>query len=112
VLDHFLETYSRPFGSSNGTFTPWSVDQFIAISSILVDLFNATSARALKSDGLCRARENRLILQFFERNPLWVIHKAFDVEKESIIINLWYATMVANEVIGIGRNLGLVLVSS
>lgn len=63
VFEDFLEGDSSPASGANCAFTPGRVDEFIAITRVLVDLLDAPGARALKGDDGGLAGEYRFVFQ-------------------------------------------------
>ena len=63
VLDDFLQANTGPSGGSNRTLCPWSVDHFVALTGIFVDLLDASSPATLDGDHVRLTGKQVFVLQ-------------------------------------------------
>ena len=99
VFDDFLQAYAGPSRGSNGSLTPWCIDELVSIPRIFVDLLDSSSTGALKSSYCGHTRKFRFILKISERDLLGVVDKAFNFQEILIRVNLWNTTVITNKVI-------------
>ena len=97
VLNDLLEADTRPACIANGALAPRSIDEFVAIARIGVDLLDAPRTRALDGRHNGHARELVLVLQIRQRETLWAIDQPRNIHKPGIFINMGNASVVANE---------------
>ena len=107
VLDDLLQGDTGPAGGTDGAFTPGRVDELVAVTGVLVDLLDTASSGTLETDDSGLAGEYRLILKHLEGDLLGVVDEALDFEEVLAGVDFWNTAVVADEEVGVVRNLSL-----
>jgi hypothetical protein len=83
------------------------LEEIVAITGIHCDLFEATSSGTLERDDVGVAREEFFILEIGERELAGLFDESVKLELEGCWVDLWYAAVVADEEVFVGRELGV-----
>lgn len=100
-LEDFLQRNSGPASRADGALTPRSIDQFITIPRVQLNLLDAPCACALQSDDGGLPFEQPFILQFRESDGARFLHETFDFERIRGRVDFRNATMVADEEVSV-----------
>ena len=80
-------------------FTHRCIDEFISITRILMDLLNPSGPRTLDRHNSTLPFEKGLVLQLLESDLFGAIDHSSDLKEVSLLVNVWNATMISDEVI-------------
>ena len=77
----------------------WSIDKFVSVSWILLDLLNSSCPRALQRDNIGLARKQGFVLQVFNGKPCRLVDKSADVEEVVVLVDDRDAAVIAHKMV-------------
>lgn len=96
-LDDFLQAHPNIFGSPYGSLRPRSIDHFIPLPCVQIDLLDASSPRALDRDEPFRSWESGLILEIIQCERLRLFHQSLHFKAPSFALDLRDPPVVPDE---------------
>lgn len=101
-FDDFLQADADVFGVANGSFSPGSLGDFVALARVCEDLLDTAGTGALHCDHLLHAGESGLVHDVGHREGLGLVDQTIDVKVKLLFVDGGNASMVSNEVQIIG----------